>query len=83
MKLRWSVAFIAVLVLVVVSAVCSARGQNALDKPGTKAGDTATGPDGGVYVWVPAGEFDMGRRISSRPCTTSASARASGWGSAR
>ncbi len=34
--------------------------QSALDKPGTKAGDTATGPDGGVYVWVPAGEFDMG-----------------------
>jgi formylglycine-generating enzyme required for sulfatase activity len=34
--------------------------QKALDQPGTKVGDTATGPDGGTYVWVPAGEFDMG-----------------------
>ena len=60
MKLRWSVAVVATLVLLVVVAVCSAQGQNALDKPGTRAGETATGPDGGVYVWVPAGEFMMG-----------------------
>jgi formylglycine-generating enzyme required for sulfatase activity len=31
-----------------------------LDQPGTAAGETATGPDGGVYVWVPAGELYMG-----------------------
>jgi formylglycine-generating enzyme required for sulfatase activity len=60
MKLRWSVGVVAVLVLLVAFAVCFAQTPSALDKPGTKVGDTATGPDGGVYVWVPAGEFDMG-----------------------
>ncbi len=60
MKLRWSLAAIAVLPLSVMLAVCSAQGRNALDQPGTRAGETGTGPDGGVYVWVPAGEFDMG-----------------------
>jgi formylglycine-generating enzyme required for sulfatase activity len=62
MKLRWSVGVIAVLALAIVSNVCCAQTPNALDKPGTKAGDTATGPDGGVCVWVPAGEFDMGSK---------------------
>ena len=27
---------------------------------GTRAGDEIEGPDGGTYVWVPAGEFEMG-----------------------
>jgi len=66
MKLRWLVGVLAVLVLLLVPAVCFAQEQNALDKPGTKAGETATGPDGGVYVWVPAGEFNRGDKITKR-----------------
>ena len=34
--------------------------KNGLSRPGTKAGQEAKGPDGGTYVWVPPGEFDMG-----------------------
>jgi formylglycine-generating enzyme required for sulfatase activity len=30
-------------------------------------GETATGPDGGAYVWVPAGEFDMGAAGLGQP----------------
>ncbi len=31
-----------------------------LSAPGSAAGQEATGPDGGTYVWVPPGEFMMG-----------------------
>jgi len=34
--------------------------RRALLKPGSHAGEETTGPDGGTYVWVPAGEFMMG-----------------------
>ena len=30
------------------------------EREGTSAGQETRGPDGGVYVWVPAGEFAMG-----------------------
>ncbi len=39
-------------------------GGSGLDKPGTRAGQEATGPDGGTYVWVPPGEFDMGASLA-------------------
>jgi uncharacterized caspase-like protein len=29
-------------------------------RPGSQAGEEITGPDGGMYVWVPPGEFMMG-----------------------
>jgi formylglycine-generating enzyme required for sulfatase activity len=59
-KLRWSFAVIAVLILLVVLAVCFAQVGEPWERQGTKAGEEITGPDGGKMVWVPAGEFDMG-----------------------
>ena len=35
-------------------------GSCAWERPGSRAGDEIEGPDGGVYVWVPPGEFMMG-----------------------
>lgn len=43
------------------SAVTPTPSSSSLAVPtGARAGDTWTGPDGGTYVWAPAGEFLMG-----------------------
>ena len=36
------------------------RRETRRPRDGSRAGDEITGPDGGTYVWVPAGEFMMG-----------------------
>jgi len=44
--------------------------DNVLLSPGTRAGEEATGPDGGTYVWVAPGEFMMGsedRHVGENP----------------
>ena len=38
--------------------------SGSLDAPGGAAGEERLGPDGGTYVWVPAGEFMMGSEES-------------------
>jgi len=37
----------------------------AWEREGTNVGEQITGPDGGTYVWVPPGEFVMGRDPAS------------------
>ena len=57
---------VAVVVVLVVGALLSSvlkrrvEERRALLSPDTRAGEETTGPDGGTYVWVPAGEFMMG-----------------------
>ena len=60
MRVRSSLpAIVAILSLVPVVG-CLAQVDDPWQSPGTKAGDEIVGPDGGRYVWVPPGEFDMG-----------------------
>jgi formylglycine-generating enzyme len=51
---------LAVVLLAAAGTQAIARGGNAWDREGTHAGEQIMGPDGAVYVWVPAGEFIMG-----------------------
>ena len=51
------------LTMVLAVAVCmgaAAQEAKPWEQPGTAAGQEIVGPDGGVMVWVPAGEFLMG-----------------------
>jgi len=65
--MRW-VAMVVICVLCVQCCLVAQEvGQAPADgvaKPweseGSRAGEEITGPDGGTYVWVPAGEFMMG-----------------------
>jgi len=41
-------------------AAAPAEGEKPWEREGAQAGEEATGPDGGTYVWVPAGGFTMG-----------------------
>jgi formylglycine-generating enzyme required for sulfatase activity len=52
---------LAVLAVSVLPAALSvAQEAQPWAAPGTETGETMAGPDGGTYVWVPAGEFMMG-----------------------
>lgn len=51
---------VATSALLVVCAVCLAQGAKPWERPGARVGEEIAGPDGGVLVWVPAGEFMMG-----------------------
>jgi len=55
---RWGLAVL--LCGVCCTGALKAQEGNAWERPGTNAGQEITGPDGGTYVWVPAGEFMMG-----------------------
>lgn len=41
--------------------LASSTASNAWDRPGTHTGEEIVGPDGGTYLWVPSGGFQMGR----------------------
>jgi formylglycine-generating enzyme required for sulfatase activity len=57
---RLQVLAVGVLLVLAVAAACFAQGDKPWERPGTKAGEEITGPDGGKMVWVPPGEFMMG-----------------------
>jgi len=48
------------MVLAVAACMAVAQDDKPWEKPGTESGQEIIGPDGGVMVWVPAGEFLMG-----------------------
>lgn len=39
------------------------------ENTGSNAGDEIIGPDGGTYIWVPAGSFQMGREVDQYKTT--------------
>lgn len=50
----------ALLALLTAWGLACAEDLQPWQRPGTRAGEEVTGPDGQIMVWVPAGEFMMG-----------------------